>query len=88
MLVLDPESAGVYWLCSQNHLWWSRAHGGSVLSHEPGAEPEIEGAFTLPDGTPVKPALELLKESVRENTPERAAGNYRHCRSDHPTAGS
>src|SRR5688572_39786 len=72
--VLDAESAEVYSLYPQNHLWWDRAQGGPVLSHEPGATPEIEGAFTLPDGTAVKPAFELLRERVREYTPDWAAG--------------
>src|SRR5687768_16106813 len=58
--VLDAESAEVYSLYPQNHLWWDQARGEPVLAHEPGAKPEIEGAFTLPDGTPVKPAFELL----------------------------
>jgi len=72
--VLDAASAEGYSLYPQNHLWWDRARGGPVLSHEPGANPEIEGSFALPDGTPVKPAFELLKERVRENTPEWAEG--------------
>ena len=71
--VLDARSAEVYSLFPQNHLWWDRARAGPVLSHEPACHPEIEGRFVLSDGTPVKPAFELLKERVAENTPEWAA---------------
>ena len=70
--VLDAESAEQYSLYPQNHLWWDRARGGPVLGHEPDAQPELEGAYALPDGTPVKPAFELLKARVRDNTPEWA----------------
>ncbi len=71
--VLDAASPTVYPLYPQNHLWWDRALGKAVASHAPGAQAEIVGAYTLADGTPVKPAFELLREQVRGNTPEWAA---------------
>ncbi len=40
----------------------------------PGADPAIEGRFTLADGTPVAPAFQLLRERVAPCTPQWAAG--------------
>ena len=70
--LLDPQSAEVYSLYPQNHLWWDRERAAPVLAHEPSAQPQLEGSYVMPDGTPAKPAFELLKESVRGNTPEWA----------------
>ncbi|MBK8324997.1 MAG: molybdopterin oxidoreductase family protein [Betaproteobacteria bacterium] len=55
-----------------NQLWWDRLSGKAVLTHAEGAEPCLLGAFTLEDGTPVKPAFQLLEERVRECTPQWA----------------
>ena len=71
--VRDAASPEVDPMFPQNHLWWDGAAARPVASHTRGKTPEIEGAFTLEDGTPVKPAFELLKEQVRENTPDWAA---------------
>ncbi len=60
---IDPE----------NKLWWDR-NQGQVLTHTPGADPRLMGSYTLEDGTPVKPAFQLLKERVEDYTPEWAAG--------------
>jgi anaerobic selenocysteine-containing dehydrogenase len=57
----------------QNKLWWDRNTNRAVLSHAPGADPFLLGEFRLPDGTPVKPAFQLLQERVRDYTPEWAA---------------
>ncbi|MDQ3025299.1 MAG: molybdopterin oxidoreductase family protein [Pseudomonadota bacterium] len=70
---LDAASPEVNPLYPENHLWWDHATGKPVASHAPGAEAEIRGSFTLDDGTPVKPAFQLLEERVRDNTPEWAA---------------
>ena len=58
----------------QNKLWWDRLSGKAVLSHAPAADPFLLGEFRLPDGTPVKPAFQLLQERVKDYTPEWAAG--------------
>jgi sulfite dehydrogenase (quinone) subunit SoeA len=58
----------------QNKLWWDRHTGKAVLSHAPGADPHLLGEFRLADGTPVKPAFQLLQERVKDYTPEWAAG--------------
>ena len=55
-----------------DQLWWDRASGAAVLNHKPGAEPCLTGAYEMPDGTPVKPAFELLRESLEKCTPEWA----------------
>ena len=58
----------------QNKLWWDRHTNRPVLSHAPGADPFLLGEFTLADGTPVKPAFQLLQERVQDYTPEWAEG--------------
>ncbi|GAB4176633.1 MAG: molybdopterin oxidoreductase family protein [Rhodocyclaceae bacterium] len=67
-----PEEEGCF--DPQNKLWWDRVTGKPVITHAPGADPFLLGEFALHDGTPVKPAFQLLKERVREYTPEWAEG--------------
>ena len=57
----------------ENKLWWD-PQIGAVGTHTPGADPRLLGSYTLEDGTPVKPAFQLLKERVDAYTPEWAAG--------------
>ena len=61
-----PENA-------RDAMWWDRISNRTVPSHTEGADPFLFGEFTLPDGRPVKPAYQLLKEHVAECTPEWAA---------------
>ncbi|HXE21528.1 MAG TPA: molybdopterin oxidoreductase family protein [Rhodoferax sp.] len=61
-------------LYPQNKMWWDCHTGRPVKTHTPGAEPHLAGEFTLPDGTPVKPAFQLLREQVQTCTPEWAEG--------------
>ena len=56
----------------QNKLWWDRELNKPISTHTPGADPFLMGDFQLADGTPVKPAFQLLKERVEEYTPEWA----------------
>jgi anaerobic selenocysteine-containing dehydrogenase len=56
----------------QNKLWWDRDLNKPISTHTPGADPFLMGEFQLADGTPVKPAFQLLKERVEEYTPEWA----------------
>ena len=58
----------------QNKLWWDRITRQAVATHTPDADPHLLGEFTLADGTPVKPAFQLLAERAQEHTPEWAAG--------------
>ena len=58
----------------QNKLWWDRELNRPVSTQTPGVEPRLLGEFTLSDGTPVKPAFQLLSERVEHYTPEWAAG--------------
>jgi len=55
-------------------LWWDRHSRQPVTSHRNDADPHLLGTFKLPDGTPVKPAFQLLRERVAEYTPEWAEG--------------
>ena len=57
----------------ENKLWWDPAIG-AVGTHTPGAEPRLLGSYQLEDGTPVKPAFQLLMEKVADYSPEWAAG--------------
>ena len=56
-----------------DQLWWDRHSGRAVVNHSAGAEPALEGAYRLADGTPVKPAFQLLRERLEECTPDWAA---------------
>jgi len=70
MDVNDPEEG-----CfdHQNQMWWDRHTNKAVRTHTEGADPFLMGEFTMEDGTLVKPAFQLLKESVEEYTPEWAS---------------
>ena len=57
----------------QNKLWWDREMNRPVGTMTPGVDPYLLGEFTLPDGTPVKTAFQLLKERVAHYTPDWAA---------------
>ena len=61
-------------LSPHNQLWWDRiSDRAGASTTRAGADPCLAGEFTLPDGTPVKPAFQLLRERVEEYTPEWAA---------------
>ena len=66
----DPEK-NPYRRHSQ--LWWDRHANCAVTNHADGADPALTGAYQLPNGTPVKPAFELLRERLRDSTPEWAS---------------
>ncbi len=72
LFVQDEASAVGNPLYPQNKMWWDRHGGRAVKTHTPGAEPCLTGEFMLPDGTPVKPAFQLLQEQVQTCTPEWA----------------
>jgi len=57
-----------------NFLWWDRLSNRAVADHTEGADPALLGSYSAPDGTPVKPAFQLLEERVRACTPEWAEG--------------
>ncbi|WP_456405893.1 sulfite dehydrogenase subunit SoeA [Thiolapillus sp.] len=56
----------------ENKLWWDRGLDIAMGTHTPGCDPYLLGEFELEDGTPVKPAFQLLKERVDDYTPEWA----------------
>ncbi|EGW54716.1 anaerobic dimethyl sulfoxide reductase chain A [endosymbiont of Tevnia jerichonana (vent Tica)] len=58
----------------ENKLWWDRELDREISTQTPGSDPRLLGEFRLEDGTPVKPAFQLLKERVEQYTPEWAAG--------------
>jgi sulfite dehydrogenase (quinone) subunit SoeA len=73
MMMRNPEGDVVNPLRHHNFFWWDRLGGKPVADHAPGADPALFGSYQMPDGTPVKPAFQLLEERVSECTPEWAA---------------
>ncbi|MEO5700139.1 MAG: molybdopterin oxidoreductase family protein [Casimicrobiaceae bacterium] len=71
--VPDASSPEVNPMYPRNKLWWDPQANAQAPTHRPGVDPSLFGSFTLADGTPVKPALQLLEERVRDCTPEWAA---------------
>ncbi|HFD81265.1 MAG TPA: formate dehydrogenase, partial [Gammaproteobacteria bacterium] len=57
----------------QNKLWWDRELNKPISTHTPGADPYLLGEFRLDDGTPVKPAFQLLADRVKDYTADWAA---------------
>ncbi len=57
----------------QDGIWWDRITDKPVRSRAEGADPYLLGEFTMPDGTLVKPAFQLLKDRVEAYTPEWAS---------------
>jgi anaerobic selenocysteine-containing dehydrogenase len=58
----------------ENKLWWDRDLDKEISTHTPGTDPRLLGSYRLEDGTPVKPAFQLLKERLEKYTPEWAEG--------------
>lgn len=73
LFVRDPETSEGNPLFPQNHLWWDRTTNRAVPHHALGADPALDGRYTLADGTPVTPSFALLRERVADCTPEWAA---------------
>ncbi len=57
-----------------NKWWWDRKTNQQIDTHDPDAVPNLLGAFTLQDGTPVKTAFQLLVDRLEDHTPEWAEG--------------
>ena len=66
-----PKEEGCF--DAQNKLWWDRHLDRPISMHTEGSDPYLLGEFRLDDGTPVKPAFQLLVERVRDYTAEWAA---------------
>ncbi|WP_175950620.1 molybdopterin oxidoreductase family protein [Burkholderia sp. BCC0405] len=73
LFVRDADAPEVNALYPQNRMWWDTLTNRAVLHHAEGAEPALDGRYTLDDGTPVAPSFTLLREQVAECTPEWAA---------------
>ncbi len=74
MMLRNPEGELVNPLRHHNFYWWDRHSGRPVADHAEGTDPALFGEFRMPDGTPAKPAFQLLEERVRDCTPEWAEG--------------
>ncbi len=66
-----PKEEGCF--DAQNKLWWDRDLDKPISMHTNGSDPYLLGEFKLDDGTPVKPAFQLLVDRVKDYTPEWAA---------------
>ncbi len=66
-----PKEEGCF--DAQNKLWWDRELDKPISMHTNGSDPYLLGEFKLDDGTPVKPAFQLLVDRVKDYTPEWAA---------------
>ena len=66
-----PKEEGCF--DAQNKLWWDRDLNKPISMHTEGSDPYLLGEFKLDDGTPVKPAFQLLVDRVKDYTPEWAA---------------
>ncbi|WP_175829152.1 molybdopterin oxidoreductase family protein [Burkholderia cepacia] len=73
LFVRDAGAPEVNALYPQNRMWWDTKTNRAVLHHTEGAEPALDGRYTLDDGTPVAPSFTLLREQVAGCTPEWAA---------------
>ena len=73
MMARHPDAGIVNPLRPANFWWWDRLSGKPVPDHADDSDPALFGRYTLPDGTPVTPAFELLEQRVRACTPEWAA---------------
>ena len=74
LFVADRERDEANPTYPQNKLWWDRFSARPIATHTDGADPFLLGRFTLPDGTRVTPAFQLLQERVARYTPEWASG--------------
>ncbi len=74
MMLRNPEGDVINPLRHHNFYWWDRHSGKAVADHAEGSDPALFGEFQMPDGTPAKPAFQLLEERVRDCTPEWAEG--------------
>jgi anaerobic selenocysteine-containing dehydrogenase len=57
----------------QNELWWDTLSNSAVMNHAAGSEPALEGRYSV-DGTPVATGFTLLRERLKQYTPQWAAG--------------
>jgi len=74
MIVCDEQAEEKNPHRKHQQLWWDRHSNRAVINHTAGSDPALTGSYRLPDGTPVKPAFELLRERLAGYTPEWAAG--------------
>ncbi len=72
LMLRNPDGDIVNPLRPHNFWWWDRTQKKPVPDHAEGADPALFGRYTMPDGTKVAPAFQLLEERVRECTPEWA----------------
>ena len=73
LFAMNPEGDPVNPDYPHNKFWWDRLTDRLVPTHTRGADPRLRGEFTLPSGTPVKPAFQLLVDRIKDYTPEWAS---------------
>ncbi len=73
LFAVNPDGDPINPDYPHNKFWWDRLSNQLVATHTAGADPCLLGEFHLPDGTPVKPAFQLLVERVRGCTAQWAS---------------
>jgi anaerobic selenocysteine-containing dehydrogenase len=73
LMMRNPDGEVHNPLRPHNFYWWDRHSDAAVADHAEGTDPRLFGDYRMPDGTPVKPAFQLLAERVKDCTPEWAA---------------
>jgi anaerobic selenocysteine-containing dehydrogenase len=74
LMMRNPEGELHNPLRPHNFFWWDRHTDTPVADHTDGTDPRLFGAYTMADGTPVKPAFQLLADRVKDCTAEWAEG--------------
>ena len=73
LFCMNPDADPINPDYPHNKFWWDRLTNKLVPTHSEGADPCLRGQFALPDGTPVKPAFQLLVDRIKDYTPEWAS---------------
>jgi anaerobic selenocysteine-containing dehydrogenase len=69
LMVRNPGAPQVNPDAPLNAWWWDEAAGQPVAAWSEGVQPALFGRYTMPDGTAVATALQLLRERVTDCTP-------------------
>ena len=73
MLLRNPDAEEGSPDAPLNFWWWDEAANRPVPAWTDGVQPALWGRYTMPDGTPVATALQLLREQTEECTPQWAS---------------
>ena len=73
LMMRNPDGEIHNPLRPHNFYWWDRHSDAPVADHAEGTDPRLFGSYTMPDGptqgTPVKPAFQLLASACATARP-------------------